>query len=161
MPSPAASTSSAVPNRSALPRRKAGSVIWHCSTWPSTVNFVAAMSWRWQSTPDRASVRQKKTGRPLRFKLTGSTRQAIDDYLRATGKKPDEYLFTGRRGPNCSLTTHQYARLLSDWLTSVGLDPHRFGTQFTTSNTGAPHLPMEQRDADRLAWYFVRPILEI
>jgi integrase len=78
--------------------------------------------------PDRVSVRQKKTGRPVKFELTEATRQAVDDYLKATSKKPGEYLFTGRRGPNCSLTTRQYARLLSDWLASVGLDPHLFGT---------------------------------
>lgn len=76
---------------------------------------------------DRASVRQKKTGRPLKFELTESTRQAVDDYLKAAGKKAGEYLFTGRR-VNCSLTTRQYARLLSGWLASVGLDPHLFGT---------------------------------
>jgi len=46
---------------------------------------------------DRATVRQKKTGRPVKFELTESTRQAIDDYLRLTGKKSGEYLFTGRR----------------------------------------------------------------
>ena len=46
---------------------------------------------------DRASVRQKKTGRPVKFELTESTRQAIDDYLRTTGKKSGAYLFTGRR----------------------------------------------------------------
>ena len=77
---------------------------------------------------DRASVRQKKTGRPVKFELTEPTRQAVDDYLKATGKKPSDCLFTGRRRPNCSLTTRQYARLLSDWLASVGLDPHLFGT---------------------------------
>ena len=63
---------------------------------------------------DRASVRQKKTGRPVKFELTEATRHAVDDYLRTTGKKPGAHLFTGRRGPNCSLTTRQYARLLSD-----------------------------------------------
>ncbi|WP_245283376.1 integrase [Bradyrhizobium sp. WSM2793] len=31
---------------------------------------------------DRATVRQKKTGRPVKFELTESARQAIDDYLR-------------------------------------------------------------------------------
>jgi integrase len=77
---------------------------------------------------DRASVRQKKTRRLVKFELTEMTRQAIDDHLRATGKKPGEYLFTGRRGPNCSLTTRQYARLLSDWLAGIGLDPRLFGT---------------------------------
>src|SRR3981081_3759010 len=34
-------------------------------------------------TADRATVRQKKTGRPVRFELSEQTRQAIDDYLRA------------------------------------------------------------------------------
>jgi integrase len=78
-------------------------------------------------TADRASVRQRKTGRPVKFELTEATRQAIDDYLRATGKKSGEYLFTGRR-TDSSLSTRQYARLLSDWLTNIGLDPHMFGT---------------------------------
>src|SRR5499433_3173842 len=32
---------------------------------------------------DRAMVRQKKTGRPVKFELTDQTRQAVDDYLRA------------------------------------------------------------------------------
>jgi hypothetical protein len=36
---------------------------------------------------DRATVRQKKTGRPVKFELTDQTRQAVDDYLRAAGKK--------------------------------------------------------------------------
>src|SRR5215831_14771866 len=45
---------------------------------------------------DRAMVRQKKTGRPVKFELTDQTRQAVDDYLRAAGKKPGESLFTGR-----------------------------------------------------------------
>src|SRR6266403_3376912 len=30
---------------------------------------------------DRASVRQRKTGRPVRFEITEQTRQAIDEYL--------------------------------------------------------------------------------
>ena len=30
---------------------------------------------------DRATIRQKKTGQPVRFELTDQTRQAIDEYL--------------------------------------------------------------------------------
>src|SRR3989304_2838660 len=48
---------------------------------------------------DRATVRQRKTGRPVKFELTDQTRQAVDDYVKAAGKKPGEFLFTGRRGP--------------------------------------------------------------
>jgi integrase len=79
-------------------------------------------------TVDRATVRQRKTGRPVRFELSEQTRQAIDDYLKAANKRPGEFLFTGRRGANASITTRQYARLVSGWIGSVGLDPRLFGT---------------------------------
>src|SRR4051812_48041374 len=78
-------------------------------------------------TADRATVRQKKTGRPVRFELSEQTRQAVDDYLKATGKRPGEYLFTGHRGPARSITTRQYARLVYEWIGSIGLDPRHLG----------------------------------
>ena len=77
---------------------------------------------------DRATVRQKKTGQPVRFELTEQTRQAVDDYLRVSAKKPGEFMFTGRGGPGRSMTTRQYARLVSEWIANIGLDPRLFGT---------------------------------
>src|SRR5438309_8141661 len=47
---------------------------------------------------ERATVRQKKTGQPVKFELTEQTRQAVDDYLRDAGKNPGAFLFSGRRG---------------------------------------------------------------
>jgi len=76
---------------------------------------------------DRATVRQKKTGHPVKFELTEQTRQAIDEYLQTTGRKHGEPLFRGRRTGR-SLTTRQYARLLSEWIASIGLDPNLYGT---------------------------------
>lgn len=73
-------------------------------------------------------MRQKKTGRPVRFELTEQTRQAIDEYLRMTGRHPEQFLFGGRRGPDSGLTTRQYARLVKEWIASIGLDPLKFGT---------------------------------
>jgi len=61
----------------------------------------------------------------VKFELTEHTRQAIDDYLKAAHKQPGEYLFTG---PGMNLTTRQYARLVSEWIASIGLDPMQFGT---------------------------------
>ena len=94
-------------------------------------------------TADRATVRQKKTGRPVRFELSEQTRQAIDDYLKATGKRPGEFLFTGRRGSGRNMTTRQYARLVSEWIASVGLDRRLFGTHpshqsYPGRRTGTP-----------------------
>jgi len=77
---------------------------------------------------DRATVRQKKTGRPVRFELTDQTRQALDDYLRLTGRKPGQLMFAGRGDSSRGLTTRQYARLVREWVASIGLDPSKFGT---------------------------------
>jgi integrase len=77
---------------------------------------------------DRTTIRQKKTGQPVRFELSEQTRQAVDDYLRVAGKKLGQFLFTGRRDSQRGITTRQYARLVSEWVASIGLDPHLFGT---------------------------------
>ena len=78
---------------------------------------------------DRASIRQKKTGRPVRFEVTDQTRQAIDDYLCGTGRKAGQFLFAGRGNDDKrGLTTRQYARLVQEWVASIGLDPAKFGT---------------------------------
>ena len=37
---------------------------------------------------DRATDRQKKTGHPVRFEITEQTRQAVDEYITTSGKKP-------------------------------------------------------------------------
>jgi integrase len=71
----------------------------------------------------RATVRQKKTGRPVRFELTEQTRQAVDAYLKAAGKRPGEFLFTSRRRFGESMTTRQYAHLVSEWRSSCGTCP--------------------------------------
>lgn len=76
---------------------------------------------------ERATVRQKKTGRPVRFELTEQTRQALDDYLALSSKETASFLFPGRQAQQC-LSTRQYARLVSDWTQSIGLDPSLFGT---------------------------------
>jgi len=75
---------------------------------------------------DRATVRQKMTGRPVRFEPE-QTRQAIDEYLRMTCRKSSEFLFAGR-GTGAGLTTRQYARLVGQSITSIGLDRLKFGT---------------------------------
>jgi integrase len=54
---------------------------------------------------DSATIRRKKTGRPVKFELTDQTRQAVDDFLKEASRRPDEYLFAGRRGRNWAMTT--------------------------------------------------------
>jgi integrase len=37
---------------------------------------------------ERATIRQKKTGQPVRFEMTEQTREAVDSYITAANKKP-------------------------------------------------------------------------
>jgi len=53
---------------------------------------------------DRATVRQKKTGLPVRFEITEHTRQSVDDYIRTAGRKPGNFLFGSRCGRGGGIT---------------------------------------------------------
>jgi len=79
-------------------------------------------------TMDRAMVRQKKTGRPVKFEITEQSRQAIDEYLIRRIESEHRFIFPGRRRTDCHLSTRQYARLVSRWISDVGLDSALFGT---------------------------------
>jgi integrase len=72
---------------------------------------------------DRATVRQRKTGLPVRFEITEQTRQAIDEHLGATRKRAGDFLFHGRCGKDRCLSTRQYARLPAEWIASIGVAP--------------------------------------
>src|ERR1700687_383871 len=80
-----------------------------CDVVAIRVEDVAASGY----TADRATVRQKKTGRPGIFELSEKPRQPVDDYLKPANKRPGDFLFTARRGANRNMTTRQYARLVS------------------------------------------------
>ena len=91
-------------------------------------------------TLDRATVRQKKTGQPVRFELTELTRQAIDGYISASGMKTGQFLFPGRRGAARSISTRQYARLVSAWFAGIGLDSAPLRYTLAAPNQGEPDL---------------------
>ena len=99
---------------------------------------------------DRATVRQRKTGRPVRFELTEHTRQAIDDYLKVSHKKSGEFLFTTSKSGR-SMTPRQYGRLVSDWFVGVGLDPHLYGTHSLRRTKATLYLPPHREFARRPA----------
>jgi integrase len=84
---------------------------------------------------DRASVRQRKTGRPVRFEITEQTRQAVGDHLSPRNEASNPYLFPGR-GLAGHLTTRQYARLLGKWLTMDWPGRMLLWHAFTPQNQG-------------------------
>jgi integrase len=79
-------------------------------------------------TVDRVTVRQRKTGHPVRFEISEQTREAVDDYIRSAPRRAGEFLFPSRRHTDRCLTTQQYRRLVSAWIAGIDLDPALYGT---------------------------------
>jgi integrase len=60
---------------------------------------------------ERATVRQRKTGHPVKFELTEQTREAIDAYIGRFAKRPGDFLFASRRdGSRLRTTTSKLDR---------------------------------------------------
>jgi integrase len=58
---------------------------------------------------ERATVVQRKTGRPVQFEITEPTRAALRDWLATPGRRPSGYLFLSRFRRNPHLSTLQRA----------------------------------------------------
>lgn len=75
---------------------------------------------------ERASIIQKKTGRPVQFELTEATRLAVTDWLHY--RQTSGYLFPSRLDSRDHLSTRQYARLVHRWIEPTGLNGTSYGT---------------------------------
>lgn len=77
---------------------------------------------------ERATVVQKKTGRPVQFEMTEQTRTAVRDWLDSLKAHGSDCLFPSRFRKQPHLSTRQYARLVHGWVNSAGLDSAAYGT---------------------------------
>jgi len=69
----------------------------------------------------RAIVMQQKTGRPVQFELLPDARASLLAWLDRRAGTVDDYVFPSRVDHNGHLSTRQYARLVDEWVTGVGL----------------------------------------
>jgi integrase len=76
----------------------------------------------------RAIVIQQKTGRPVQFELLPDARASLLAWLERRGGTVDDYVFPSRVDRNWHLSTRQYARLVDEWVTGVGLQRSEYGT---------------------------------
>jgi integrase len=77
---------------------------------------------------DRATVVQKKTGRPVQFEITEQTRASLEVWLQILRTTGSRYLFSSRLHARPHLSTRQYSRLVHRWVDSIGLKPIFYGT---------------------------------
>lgn len=76
----------------------------------------------------RAMVLQRKTQRPVQFELTEQTREAVAAWIAKAQLRLGDYLFPSRTRRSPHISTRQYARIVDQWVGSIGLDCTAYGT---------------------------------
>jgi integrase len=76
----------------------------------------------------RATVTQQKTGRPVQFELLEAARASIQVWLECRGGSLGDYAFPSRTNHAWHVSTRQYARLVDEWVTGIGLRREDYGT---------------------------------
>lgn len=76
---------------------------------------------------ERTSILQSKTKKPVQFEITEGTRKSLADWITEPAMNGSEYLWPGRFHVPDHISTRQYARLVKDWVASIGLEPSAFG----------------------------------
>jgi integrase len=71
----------------------------------------------------RAIVIQQKTGRPVQFELLEPTRGSMLAWLERRRGTLNEFVFPSRIDHADHISTRQYARLVDEWVTGIGLRP--------------------------------------
>lgn len=77
---------------------------------------------------NRALVIQQKTGRPVQFEITADARGSLATWLQRRGGAADGYVFPSRLDRSRPMSTRQYARLVDEWVTAIGLRREDYGT---------------------------------
>ena len=77
---------------------------------------------------NRATVVQRKTGRPVQFELLDPARSSMLAWLERRGGTLTDYVFPSRIDHARHISTRQYARLVDEWVSGIGLRDEDYGT---------------------------------
>ncbi|MCV6824879.1 MULTISPECIES: tyrosine-type recombinase/integrase [Halocynthiibacter] len=77
---------------------------------------------------ERASVLQSKTQKSVRFEISQGTRASLARWMGEPLIIGSEYLWPGRFHERLHISTRQYARIVREWVTSIGLEASAYGT---------------------------------
>jgi integrase len=76
----------------------------------------------------RAMVIQQKTQRPVQFEITDKTRTALSKWIDQAKLSNSDFLFKGQTNSNGHISTRQYARIVKNWGSQIGLNLLDYGT---------------------------------
>jgi integrase len=77
----------------------------------------------------RTTIMQIETQRPLEFELTAQTRDSVGRWITHREIGANQYLFPTRLHASPFISVRQYARLIESWVSDIGLDARRYGTE--------------------------------
>ncbi len=80
---------------------------------------------------ERAAIIQGKTGKPVGFEVTATTRQSPACWIRDPEMIGLEFLWPSRIHGSPHPSTRQYARIVRGWVMLLGLEPGAYGTHST------------------------------
>jgi integrase len=80
------------------------------------------------SFPNRATVVQQKTDRPVQFEIMTEARNSLKTWLDRRGGTLRDFVFPSRIDYLGHLSTRQYAHLVDEWVSTIGRDKREYGT---------------------------------
>jgi integrase len=80
------------------------------------------------SIRNRATIIQQKTGRPVQFEIMAEAHKSLLAWLERRKGTLNDSVFPSRVDYMGHISTRQYARLLDEWVSTVGLDKSQYGT---------------------------------
>jgi integrase len=75
----------------------------------------------------RATIVQKKTGRPVQFEISEQSRNSVEAWLLTLQATGSRYLFPTRIHASPHISIRQYARLVHRWVKCIGLESASYG----------------------------------
>ena len=82
----------------------------------------------------RATIVQRKTGRPVQFEISEQSRNSVEAWLPMLRTTGSQYLFPSRLHATPHISTRQYARLVHRWVKK-----HRLRVSILRHALDAPH----------------------
>ena len=88
----------------------------------------------------RATITQRKTGRPVQFEIAADARASLFAWLEHRAGGVDDFVFPSRVNNARHLSTRQYARLVDEWVATIAVTYHLVYSYQSQSTVQGVHL---------------------
>ena len=77
----------------------------------------------------KVTIISTQTNHEVQFEIGEATRALIAQWVAEKSLKPGNYLFASRINNSPHISARQYARMVADWISLIGLDPKNYSAQ--------------------------------